>query len=100
MLVHHPAMASRDIDNIIAVLTAKHPQLSVHQLKGKRPGDDDGLWFFRHPDSEFEVQLESSYGSFPFLVETDRHDERGNAGTIAEVVELVESWLGLSAEGF
>ena len=92
-------MPSRDIEDIIAVLTAKHPQLSVHQLKVKHPGDDDGLWFFRHPDSEFEVQLESSYGTFPFLVETDRHDERGNASTIAEAVGLVESWLGLSAAG-
>ena len=93
-------MASRDIDNIIAALTDKHPRLEVHQLQVKHPGaDDDGLWFFNHPDSQFEVQLESSYGSFPFLVETDRHDERGQATTLAEAEELLESWLGLPAAG-
>ena len=88
-------MPSRDIDDIIAVLTAKHPRLSVHQLKVKNRGDDDGLWFFTHPDSQFEAQLESSYGSFPFLVETDRHGERANASTIPEAVKWVEVWLGL-----
>jgi hypothetical protein len=89
--------ASRDINTIIAALTAKHPRLDVHQLQVKHPGaDDDGLWFFKHPDSQFEVQLESSSGTFPFLVETDRHCERGQATTIAEAVQLVESWLSLS----
>ena len=93
-------MAIRDIDTVIAAATAKHPKLRVEQLKVKHPGaDDDGLWFFNHPDSQFEVQLESSYGTFPFLVETDRHNERGQASTVAEAVELLESWLGLAAAG-
>ena len=93
-------MASRDIDTIVAVLTARHPRLLVEQLRVKHPGaDDDGIWFFNHPDSPFEVQLESSDGSFPFLVETDRHRERGLATTVAEAVELVESWLGLPTVG-
>ena len=89
-------MASRDIDTIVVALTASHPRLRVEQLKVKHPGaDDDGVWFFTHPDSRFEVQLESSDGSCPFLVESDRHDERGRATTVAEAVERVECWLGL-----
>jgi hypothetical protein len=93
-------METRDIDTVIAAATAKHPKLSVEPLKAKHPcADDDGLWFFLHPDSQFQVQLESSYGTFPFLVETDRHNERGQASTIAEAVELIESWLGLAAAG-
>jgi hypothetical protein len=92
-------MVSRDIEDIIAALNAKHPRISVRQLNVKYPGDDDGLWFFRHPDSEFEVQLESSFGVFPFLVETDRHNERGQATTITEAVELAESWLGMDEVG-
>lgn len=91
-------MGTRDIDRIIAAATAKHPRLRVEQLKVKHPGaDDDGLWFFSHPESQFEVQLESSYGAFPFIVETCRHNERQQASTLAEAVELIESWLGLPA---
>jgi hypothetical protein len=92
-------MSTRDINTTIAALIAKKPRLSVHQLKVKYPGDNDGLWFARHPDSEFEVQLESSYGTFPFLVETDRHDQRGHATSVDEAVRLVESWLGLTVAG-
>jgi hypothetical protein len=93
-------MAMRDIDTIIAAATAKHPRLTVEQLKVKHPGaDDDGIWFFNHPESEFEVQLESSYGTFPFLVGTDRHDERGEASTVDEAIVLIESWLGLATAG-
>ncbi|MBW3599536.1 MAG: hypothetical protein KY475_19965 [Planctomycetes bacterium] len=93
-------MASRDIETIIGALTKKHPQLRVEQLQVKHPGaDDDGIWFFNHPDSEFDVQLESSFGTFPFVVETDRHDERGQATTVQEATQLVEDWLGLPAVG-
>ncbi len=91
-------MATRDIDAIIAALTAKHPRAWVEQLKVKHPGaDDDGLWFFSHPESAFEVQLESPFGAFPFLVESNRWDARGHASTVDEAVEFIESWLGLPA---
>ena len=90
-------MAMPDIDTIIVAATTKHPRLAVEQLKVKHPGeDDDGIWFFNHPESEFEVQLESSYGTFPFLVETNRHDERVQVMTVTEAIELIESWLDLT----
>ncbi len=92
-------MARRDIDDIIEAVAEKHPQIAVQQLQVKFPADDDGLWFFKHPSSAFEVQLESSNGVFPFLVETDRHDQRGNVSTVAEAVGLVEDWLGIAEAG-
>ncbi len=93
-------MATRDIDTIIAHMTAKHPRLHVEQLKVKHPGaDDDGLWFFNHPDSTFEVQLESSHGTFPFVVETNRHTECARAYTVIEAIELIEGWLGIPSAG-
>ncbi len=93
-------MATRDIDTIIAAMTARHPRLRVEQLKVKYPGvDDDGIWFFNHPDSDYEVQLESLHGAFPFIVETSLHNERRQASTVVEAVELIESWLRLAAAG-
>ena len=88
-------MPSHDIDAITATLRLTHPLIRVRQLVVSHPGaDDDGIWFFTHPDSEFEVQLESSGGTFPFLVETDRHNDRGSAQSVAQAVHLIEAWLG------
>ncbi len=93
-------MPHRDIDTIIDVLKHKHTQLQIEQLKVKHPGaDDDGIWFFNHPDARFEVQLESSYGTFPFVAETDEHNERRRVTNLAEAMQTVEEWLGLSATG-
>jgi hypothetical protein len=86
----------RDIDTIISTLKERHPLLQVEQLQVKFPGvDDDGIWFFSHPESRYRVQLESSYGVFPFIVEGDDPKEVGRAGTLAEAVRLLESWLRL-----
>lgn len=86
----------RDIDAIISELMARHPQLSVEQLRVAHPGvDDDGIWFFHHPSTIYEVQLESSQGMFPFLAETDRCNDRLWIKTIDMAVEAVESWLGI-----
>jgi hypothetical protein len=92
-------MASNDIDTIIAALKERYPPILVKQLQVAHPGaDDDGLWFFKHTDSRFVVQLESSQGVFPFVVETDRHPEVGSATNLAEAVSLIESWLGLPGQ--
>jgi len=87
----------RDIDAIIETLTLAHPELVVEQLKVSHPGvDDDGLWFFRHPSSRVEVQLESHTGSCPFLFETNANGTRVSASTAPDAVSLVASGLGLS----
>lgn len=87
----------RDIDAIIARLKLLHPDISVEQLSVLHPGaDDDGLWFFRHPATVIEVQLESSAGVCPFLFESSGSPDRLNAGNIDHAIALVVAGLGLS----
>ena len=86
----------RDIDAIAQALIQAHPSLSVTQLQVSHPGaDDDGLWFFKHPSSPIEVQLESSSGYCPFLVESDARSETLTASTVEDAIALVASGLGL-----
>jgi hypothetical protein len=88
----------RDIDAIIEALIQTHPELSVDQLKVLHPGvDDDGLWFFTHPSSPNEVQLESPHGMCPFIFETDANPTQATADTILTAVSLVAGGLGLPA---
>jgi hypothetical protein len=87
----------RDIDLVIERLTSDVPGIHIDQLKVIHPGaDDDGLWFIRIPGKEGEVQLESSYGTCPFLIESDFGDERFHAHTIEEAVTTVKCLYGLS----
>jgi hypothetical protein len=86
---------NRDIDRVIAKLKTTYPMMTVEQLRVAHPGaDDDGLWFFRHPDSPIEVQLESSTGAAPFLVESD-DGARLEVKSVDEAVEIVGLRLGL-----
>jgi hypothetical protein len=87
----------RDIDKIIELVCAAGPAVNVEQLKVLHPGnDDDGLWFFSQPESPFQVQLESSTGMCPFLIETDETDARFTANTVEAVVERLSDLLHLA----
>ena len=87
----------RDIDKIIQSLTSAHPGMVHEQLRVQHPGtDDNGLWFFRHPDCPFEVQLESPTGECPFLFETGERHTPSQASTVAEAISLVAAGLGLA----
>jgi hypothetical protein len=87
----------RDIDLIIERLTTDIPCIQIDQIKVVHPGaDDDGLWFIHVPDQTNEVQLESSHGSCPFLVESDFSDERFHAHSIEEAVRIVKRLYGLA----
>jgi hypothetical protein len=58
----------RDVDQIIKSIKSISPVVKVRQLKVSHPGaDDDGIWFFEHPGSEFQVQIESSSGDVPLF---------------------------------
>ena len=86
----------RDIDAIIAQLHLAHPGISVAQLTVLHPGaDDDGLWFFRHPTTDVEVQLESSTGACPFLFESSGSADRLTAGSVEQAVAFVVTGLGI-----
>ena len=85
-----------DIENIINQMRAAHPAVHVEQLKVKFPdADDDGLWFFTHPNCAFEVQLESSKGVYPFLVETNENNERVYVHNIIEALVTLTQKLHL-----
>jgi hypothetical protein len=86
----------RDIDQIMHVLLQTIPGIRLKQLVVRHPGvDDDGLWFFTHPESVYEVQLESSDGMCPFLVETNENSTRMQVYTVHEAAELVKTLLHL-----
>jgi hypothetical protein len=88
--------AMRDIDQIIQSLMKICPAVKVRQLEVSHPGaDDDGIWFFKQPGSEFEIQLESPKGMCPFLVETDENDARLTANSTEEAVSILVQLLHL-----
>jgi hypothetical protein len=86
----------RDVDKIIQLVRAMYSGVRVEQLKVSHPGaDDDGLWFFDQPESPFQVQIESSTGMCPFLIETDETDARFTATTVEAVVQRLSDLLHL-----
>jgi hypothetical protein len=79
----------RDIDQIIARLRAEIPGVQIEQLRVVHTrADDDGLWFIRIP-GRIKVQIESSNGACPFLIEWDLSAERFHGHSIDEVVSTV-----------
>jgi hypothetical protein len=84
----------RDIEQIITSIRKVCPTVKVRQIKVSHPGaDDDGIWFFEQPGREFEVQIESSTGMCPFLIETDETDARLTTGSIEQTVETLAKLL-------
>jgi hypothetical protein len=61
----------RDIDQIIASVKEQIPKVHVEQLRVTHAADDDGIWWFGMPPNRKDVQVESSTGNCPFLIETD-----------------------------
>jgi hypothetical protein len=92
----------RDIDRIIALVREQLPGINVVQHKGTHPADDDGLWWFRSPGVEVDIQLESSYGTCPFIVEhADMHvtRETRRADTVEEAVQAVTDYFAARPAG-
>ena len=66
-------MPSRDIDAILDQIRARLPGVSIEQLQVRHRGaDDDGLWFFSHPQGRFEARLESPDGALTVLLTLKR----------------------------
>jgi hypothetical protein len=82
-----------DLDEIIDGVSARLPGVQCQQLPVTHASDDDGLWFFRLPGRDGEVQIESSNGTCPFLIETDRSRERHVGTSVEDVVATVVRWL-------
>ena len=86
----------RDIDLIVERLLADIPGVQVAQLKVSHFGDDDGLWFINIPNQEATVQIESSTGNCPFLIESDFNDDRSYGRSIEETVRGVKYLFALA----
>ena len=88
----------RDIDAIFEQLRVTYPDVTIAQLSVTHPGaDDDGIWFFRRVGCTTEMQLESSTGSCPFLVESNQNNERVIASSVQQAVQVLISGLNPSA---
>jgi hypothetical protein len=79
----------RDVDEIIECLKEQILGVEIEQLRVTYPADDDGLWFITVPGREGRVQMESSKGVCPFVVESDRTVERFVGRSVEEVVAIV-----------
>ena len=79
----------RDIDTIKDRVRSLISDVEVRQLQCAHAADDDGLWFFRRAGKKDEIQLESSTGDLPFLVEHDR-TKAGKGKTVITVEEAVQ----------
>ena len=62
---------ARGIDQLTAALRRAYPDITVDPVREPRPGDEDGRWRVRHPAALTDVQILSSTGDAPFLVESD-----------------------------
>jgi hypothetical protein len=82
------------LDRIIQLVRGVCPPVDVQQFRVSHPGaDDDGLWYFGQPASEFQVQIESPNGMRPFLVETDENNDRLAGRSVEETVEILTRML-------
>jgi hypothetical protein len=80
----------RDIDKIVRRVKLNCPEAIVEQLKVTHEADDDGLWyFFVSGRKDDEIQIESSKGMCPFLIESSRNGERRYGKTVDDVVTLL-----------
>ena len=84
-----------DLEAVVQRVRERLPDVRWAQLSVSWPGDDDGLWFFWLPEQPGDVQIESSMGVCPFMVETDKHDDRISTLTPEDTADLIVKWLQL-----
>lgn len=78
----------RDVDQIIGRLRVELPGIEINQLRVNHAADDDGIWFIKIPEVHGDIQLESSSGNCPFLIESDFCD-RLYGRTVEEVIKWI-----------
>jgi hypothetical protein len=87
----------RDIDTVIERVRAFHPDAIIEQLQVVHPGaDDDGLWYFRLPNKIEDIQVESSTGAAPFIIEHSGMKASSDAisgASADQVVRVVSAYL-------
>ena len=64
-------------------------------MQVSHPGaDDEGLWFIKVAGRAGEVQIESSSGTCPFVIESTGSSESHHGRSVYEVVGTVMKLLG------
>ena len=81
----------KDIEKISQILRQEFPLIQIEQLKTVHPADDDGLWFIKWPNKQGEVQIESSTGNCPFLIESTKFNKPLHGKTVEDVVTKIRS---------
>ena len=80
-----------DADKIIEAIKEKFPGTKVNEWDAMNPRSFYySLWFFNIPNVDGEIQIESTSGNCPFLVESCLNDDRYNGDTVEEVVSIIE----------
>jgi hypothetical protein len=83
-----------EVDRILELVRCTYPDAICEQLQVVHPGiDDDGLWFFTRAGASNEVQIESSSGKCPFVIEHNDSDERRTGETPEDVANTIREWL-------
>ena len=91
----------RDIDSIIDGVSKQLPNVVVDQFQPRHAADDDGLWWFRLPDMRNEIQVESSNGMCPFMIEHDdmaSSDDAVSATSVEVAVSTIVTYLGTAPQ--
>ena len=96
---NQPQNQIRDVDRIIEGVRQTFPEAVVDQLKVTHPADDDGIWYFHLPENpKDDIQIESSYGNCPFLIENMRSDDRKRGENVEQVVSIICEYFRESRE--
>ena len=85
---------ARDIDSIIEQVQNRLPNVTVTQMRKTHPADDDGIWWFRLPNVAKEIQIESSLGNCPFMIEHDDMRSTAEAITANSIDDVVNNVVG------
>jgi hypothetical protein len=88
----------RDIEEVIKQVQLLLPDVVVRQHTVTHEADDDGLWYFSLPS--VDIQVESSYGKCPFVIETDEQSSSDalEALTVEQTVKLIADYLNAASE--
>jgi hypothetical protein len=88
------SQGNRDIDTIINRIKELDSLVDILQLEAKYSGDDDGIWYFRLDGAE--VQVESSDGMSPFLIEGDKESQVVSNANIDMTISSICEFLGIN----
>jgi hypothetical protein len=96
---NQPQTQIRDVDRIIEGVRQTFPEAVVDQLKVTHPADDDCIWYFHLPENpKDDIQIESSYGNCPFLIENMRSNDCRRGKSVEQIVSIICEYFRESRE--